>query len=690
MALEMLARLVSRSTVSTPLMQMALRRHGIVGDKESVWVPGCRDSSAAHATPEGPVSGCFVVNVRDDQLWHRYRTQFHDTIPAVIEDADRICRHEFALLGSDRTFWGDPIDWHWDPVSGYRWPKAFYGEIKSANQQDAGYDVKLPWELSRMQHLPTLGKAYRLTHNERYAKEIVSQLLHWMDDNPCSIGVNWTCPMDIAIRIVNILWAYLFIADAAVVSPEVRSRLAHACFQHAQFIVFHLEYSMREDGVLANSNHYLADIVGLLHLGLLCPLLPMAATWQQIGVTALVEEMECQVYPDGGDFESSLPYHRLVLEFFTAGALLCRANGVMLPAAFWERLERMFALVLQVMRPDGRLPQVGDADDGRLFILSNYGAWDRTEVRYLLSIGAALFQRQDMKAQAGGFSEEAFWLLGPSGLEAFAAVPDASSVSGSQQFDASGLYVMRTQDRYLLACCGEVGTGGLGNHKHNDLLSFELYAGDKAFIVDPGAYVYSRHPTWRNLFRSTRYHNTVVIDDQEQNRFTARRLFQMTADATVVVHQWLTTPERDWLDVEHTGYSRLVPPVQHRRTFLFDKLTGTWEITDHLTGAGEHTADWYVHFDHGIDLVLSGDQRFRTVGVGTNLDIVIRTDIALVCDITEGWVSRRYGHKLPAKILHLRGIFHTRCCLTLLLQPIAAHRDVPVLAPGSLPSNTVR
>ena len=668
--LELLAKCLPRPPLSVWLMKNSLECHGIRSDINLSEVLRNRSTGVQSVELGEILSGRFFVDVRDERLWKSYRSQFGWKMRRVIEDAEAICRHEFDLLGSGRRKWGDPIDWHVDPVSGYRWPKKFFTELKRREKQPEGTDIKLPWELSRMQHLPTLGKAYRLTKNESYAEEIVRQINHWLDENPCLYGVNWTCAMDVAIRIMNILWGYLFIQDAASVTNDFRTRLAISIFQHGQFVLFNLEHGIQDDGLITNGNHYLTNIVGLLHLGLLCPELAMAERWRNMSITALVEEMDRQVYADGGDFESSLPYHRLVLELFTAGALLCRQNGVTLPERFWQRLEKMFEVVLFVTRPDGKVPQVGDADDGRLYIMSGYGSWDQTDFRYLLSIGAVLFHRSDLKAFAGGFSEEAFWLLGSLGMDTFATLEERSEELGSKDFRDSGLYVMRTGNKYLLACCGMVGTAGVGNHKHNDLLSFELYAGDKAFIIDPGAYVYTRHPDWRNLFRSTRYHNTVVIDGQEQNSFQARHLFKMASDAAVFVKEWVTTSERDWLDAEHTGYTRLAQPVLHQRRFLFEKRRGTWEIIDVLAGEGHHTADWYFHFDHGIELESIDVRTFRTCCEGTNLMLVARAEIPLVCSIVDGWVSRKYGHKLPAKILHIHGTFNATCRMVLTMQPV--------------------
>jgi hypothetical protein len=231
----------------------------------------------------------------------------------------------------------------------------------------------------------------------------------------------------------------------------------------------------------------------------------------------------------------------------------------------------------------------------------------------------------------------------------------------SKAFPDAGLYVMRHNDNHLLASCGKVGTEGIGNHKHNDLLSFELYAGDKALIVDPGTYVYTRDPAWRNLFRSTAYHNTVVIDGQEQNRFDPRRIFEMKPDADVIVREWLSTSDFDRLDVEHTGYARLDPSVRHRRIFEFNKHEQSWVIDDLLSGQGDHTADWYFHFGVGVQIKSTGEGMFRTRGEGTNMEIAAHTETLLNFSIEEGWLSSQYGYKQTAKILHVNCKFDRNC-----------------------------
>jgi hypothetical protein len=153
----------------------------------------------------------------------------------------------------------------------------------------------------------------------------------------------------------------------------------------------------------------------------------------------------------------------------------------------------------------------------------------------------------------------------------------------------------------------------------------------------------------------------VVIDDQEQNRFLSNRLWYLIPDARPIIHRWDSTADYDWLAAEHTGYHRFPCPVSHQRTFHFDKRQARLQITDTLRGAGQHTAAWYVHFDHGIGVDSEDAGTFIAHADGVKLLLRVIAESPLVGEIQDGWVSRRYGIKLPAKVLKLSGVFSERC-----------------------------
>src|ERR1700722_1343119 len=76
--------------------------------------------------------------------------------------------HRVDLLGSGPIDLGSPIDWHRDFKTGHRWTPAFARGIDYTNL-DRPSDVKVPWELSRLQWLMPAGQAYLLSDDERYA-----------------------------------------------------------------------------------------------------------------------------------------------------------------------------------------------------------------------------------------------------------------------------------------------------------------------------------------------------------------------------------------------------------------------------------------------------------------------------------------------------------------------------------------
>jgi uncharacterized heparinase superfamily protein len=224
----------------------------------------------------------------------------------------------------------------------------------------------------------------------------------------------------------------------------------------------------------------------------------------------------------------------------------------------------------------------------------------------------------------------------------------------SKAFPQGGFYIMRHDDLYMIIDCVFADPKAPSGHKHNSRLSFELFACDKSFIIDPGTYIYTADKEMRNLFRSTRYHNTIVVDGEEQNRFEEDALFAMGRDATVKVNRWVIAENYDFLDAEHNGYSRL--NVVHRRLIYFNKVEQYWVIRDMLTGEGgyKHKFDLYFHFAPMAlkkakdELVISIETGNET---GANIAIAPLETDGLKLAIENGWVSYSYGQKVEAPIV---------------------------------------
>jgi uncharacterized heparinase superfamily protein len=236
----------------------------------------------------------------------------------------------------------------------------------------------------------------------------------------------------------------------------------------------------------------------------------------------------------------------------------------------------------------------------------------------------------------------------------------------------------------MIISAGEVGTGGIGNHKHNDILSFELQVNGEDFIVDPGTYVYTPDSEMRNLFRSTAYHNTIRIDGQEINEIRPKELFRMYEKANPKVLEWRTNENQDIFEAEHYGYQRLPDPVIHKRRIVYDKNKNQWLINDFLSGRAEHLVEIYFHLAPQIRVEKISENEFKLIG--QKKELLFRAAISenprnnpresaiytknLSCEIIDGWYSPSYGLKEKSQMIVFYGKIVLPLKLNFLICPI--------------------
>jgi len=584
----------------------------------------------------------FIASGDRARIADAFAAEYPDGAAAIGQAAAAVLRHEFDLLGSGPQPLGSPLPWHTDFKTGRQWPLAYSADIEY-NELDRPTDVKVPWELSRCQHFTRLGQAYWLTGDERFAAEFVAETIDWIASNPLSHGVNWACAMDVALRAVSWIWGFHFFARSdACRDASFRSRFLRALFLHGEFVLRHLE---KAD---LNGNHYLCDGVGLVFLGCFFRRSRSARGWLALGRRIVEDEIFEQTTPDGVDFEQATAYHRLVLEAFLTSYELLRQNGEQVPECCAQRLERMCEFVQAYTKPDGRSPLIGDADDGRVQILGTQQIRDH---RYLLSHAAVLFGRRDFRSSAGRCWEETFWLLGPDAPRRFRELR-AQPPPGSAAFPDGGFYVLRAPGIHLVVDCAEVGMRGRGGHGHNDILSFELFLNGFNVVTDCGAYLYTASREWRNQFRSTAFHNTLQVDDEELNRFVEPdALWQLHDDARPVRASFHRGDRVDCFRGGHSGYTRLAAPVSHTRGFFVDKELPRVLVHDRVDGSGDHVLVWRFHVDPAVTPEVEGhDVRLSRDGRTVWL-LPEDTAATFSLSVEPGWVSPSYGVKVPTAVL---------------------------------------
>jgi hypothetical protein len=275
-----------------------------------------------------------------------------------------------ANLAESRRIWRlvdpayRPIDWQVDFRSGFIWGERIWSkDIRIGAARWA--DVKVPWELARMQHLPTLAWAYALARDgdadaapaEAYRDAFRNQVLDFIATNPPRFGVNWLTAMDVAIRAANWIVAHdLFRAAGAAFDQAFESVFRRSLLEHGAHVAANLEKYPEGRG-----NHYLADIAGLLFIATALG----RRDWLAFGERELLAETRYQFGADGAGFEGSTCYHRLSAEMVAFATALRRLDE----SDHLARVAAMAEFTRAIMKPDNRMPQIGDNDSGRFLKL---------------------------------------------------------------------------------------------------------------------------------------------------------------------------------------------------------------------------------------------------------------------------------------------------------------------------------
>jgi hypothetical protein len=561
----------------------------------------------------------------------------------IIDRANRITTGEFDLLGLSGLSFGHPIDWHLEPVAGKRTPLIHWSRLDYLNAEIAG-DKKIVWELNRHQYFATLGQAYWLTGDERYAETFAAHLESWMDQNPPKLGINWASSLEVAFRSISWLWAFYFFKESPSLSSQTFLRASGFLYLSAR----HLETYLST--YFSPNTHLTGEALGLFYLGLLLPEFQEADRWRQTGKRILLEQLPIHVRADGVYFEQSSYYHRYTADFYTHFLILSQANGEVLPAEVEDRLKALLDHLMYITRPDGTTPLFGDDDGGRLMMLDRRRAND---FRGTLSTGSVLFGRSDYKFVAADSAEDSLWLLGAAGLKTLDQMVAVAPARQSVGFEDGGYYVMRDgwspNSNYLLFDCGPHGHANCG-HAHADALSFELAANGRTLLVDPGTYTYTGGKDLRDWFRSSSAHNTLTIDGRSSSLSAGPFSWKTIANSECLA--WISRERFDYVAGSHDGYLSLPEPATHERSILFLKHD-YWIIRDRLKTAVEQGVDLWFHFDPASDALIEAADRqeaFIAESKGTTgLDLRIFAQKAR-WKREDGWTSHCYAQKEPARV----------------------------------------
>ncbi len=534
-------------------------------------------------------------------------------------------------------------DWRFD----HYWKQQYFKHYQFYEYKKIPYDVKFPWELSRMHYLiPVLAEQWVGKLNVATLRWVHNFLVRWRGENPLAYSVNWY-PMEASMRAINLALMLDFVCvlskdaareDEKTVLQDLELFLQLMLEEHGAFIWANREFTD------VRGNHFTANLVALLLVGqaLHCKK-RRHRNWVDYALEWLDREVLLQFCSDGVNFEKSCAYHKLVLELFLVTAIVRDKMGNPFSTGHKKLLQSAARFSDALTRPDGLAANFGDTDDAVVLPFDiecprSHGSVVELARNYFdSSIGTVAF--------ADKYQLSSLFFLG-----AARQSETACSQSEVLSFPDGGYVVVRHQAKgfFAMVDIGEVGMAGRGGHGHNDLLAFELCVSGKTMVVDPGCSGYTADLDKKARYRSTASHSTVELFAQEMARFAGHWAIHNDALPLDISVQNIEGGVQ--ISATHTGYERIAEGCRVTRTFTICPDQQILHITDLIQTPVQSTpACW--HFPVGIAMVQKVDERGTWVVENSDCSCAFKAQLPVT--VVSAPYSEGYGQEVDGQVIEI-------------------------------------
>jgi len=492
-----------------------------------------------------------------------------ESLTAILSETDMLNLTQEAdeiAAGRVRLFGGDSVPLRLQPAAPLvDWDEYERSSFGVSDKQAENDDIKFTWEPARFGWVFILGRAYRLTADERYPAAFWKYWEQFLDANPSFKGPNWTSAQEVAFRILAFVFAAHVFAGSPQTTPVRSALLAEFTAAHAARIPATMLY-----GRAQNNNHLLSEAAGLFTAGLAFRGHPKAARWRELGWKWFNQGLKSQIAKDGAYVQHSTNYHRLMLQLALWVGMLAKSQGWLFPQAAHERLVAATRWLANLVDPEGgKVPNLGPNDSANILPLSTCPFAD---YRPVLQAASSEFLGQRL-LPGGAWDEMGYW-LGERVVKPQVAEPGRTNVSNGVS-GSSSPEVLRTSHSwgYLRA------TRFSSRPGHADQLHLDLWWRGENVALDAGTYLYNAPPPWDNTMARTAVHNTLNVNSQDQMTRAGRFLWLDWAQARLLARE--RAEDGSWLRLvaEHSGYRRM--GVIHRRS-VTAYLDDHWLVVDSL------------------------------------------------------------------------------------------------------------
>ena len=267
--------------------------------------------------------------------------RFRLDLEGIIAKADGMLHDENTFFTFRYHLRGIERRWEFDPLEKKYWPRRHYTE-KQLHSADTPRDVKIVWEINRFTDLPTLGQAFALSGEAKYADEAVRRMLSWIDGNPFASTINWASALEISIRLISwtVTVALLHQSSGAYSVPAAdETKIGRSIYEQARYLAADLS----TDKVVP-TNHLIGEAAGLFVIASLWKF-PNCKRYAERANGILTREMLRETFDDGVTREATSWYHQFVTDFCDLADRVGAATGNTFDERFRARLADMKAFL---------------------------------------------------------------------------------------------------------------------------------------------------------------------------------------------------------------------------------------------------------------------------------------------------------------------------------------------------------
>lgn len=520
-----------------------------------------------------------------------------------------------------------PPDWLANPFNGQRVasPERDWWQIPDFDP--AVGDIKLIWELSRMDWVLALAQRARLGDVDAL-EQLNAWLADWCKNNPPYRGPNWKCGQEASIRVMHLAMAALVLDQVRESAPGLRD-LVHL---HLQRIAPTVQYAMAQD-----NNHGTSEAAALFIGGswLAAQGVADGARWERMGRRWLENRAARLIGKQGSFSQYSLNYHRVMLDTFCMAEVWRRHLALPAFSARWQSralaATQWLRHMVNLVNGDG--PNVGANDGARLLQLAESAYRDH---RPSVQLAMAMFANQRAYAQDGPWNHTLHWLGVP--------LPEDVAPAPSHYVADDGGFAMLRRGRAMAMLRYP---RFRFRPSQPDALHLDLWLGGENLLRDAGSYSYNTDPHWLNYFGGTASHNTVQFDDRDQMPRISRFLL-----GDWLKTKWLQPLKEDAQAVRFAAGYRDGKGASHRRGVTLGD--GLLLVEDEVAGFARCAVlrwrlapgAWQLKGAPGAPRLVNANDRAQILEVHASMPIVR-------CELVEGWESRHYLDKTPVPVLEI-------------------------------------